>query len=329
MKQKSLKRSAGLSLPERDGGLATRGTASISNFLTGLWKLADPKISMASMASIFLGTCLAAAIGPIHYGWLAITVFGIFAIEVAKNASGEIFDFDSGTDLAVTEKNRTPFSGGKRVLVDGLLTREQTALIALCGYILGVAAGAAIIAWREPGISWIGVAGMLCAYFYHAPPFKLSYRGLGELAVAICYGPLICTGTYLVQRGEINLPSILLSLPLGLLIANFLWINEFPDMEADAKANKRTLVVRLGRQRASRVFVLIFGIAFVSVTILPAFDVNWGILFGLNAAVPAAIAATKLCRDFIETGKIIEAQKLTLLTFLLYALGAGLGILFN
>jgi 1,4-dihydroxy-2-naphthoate octaprenyltransferase len=329
MKQKSLKQFAALPSSMGENGLAKPGAARYPRFLTGLWHLADPKISLASMASIFLGTCLAAAVGPIHYGWLAVTVLGIFAIEVAKNASGEIFDFDSGTDLAVSEENRTPFSGGKRVLVDGLLTRKQTALIAGCGYILGIAAGAAIIALREPGILWIGIVGVLCAYFYHAPPFKLSYRGLGELAVAVCYGPLICIGTYLVQRGEISLPSILLSLPLGLLIANFLWINEFPDMEADAKANKRTLVVRFGRQRASRVFALIIIIVFVSVMILPAFKLGWGILFGMIAAAPAAIAATKLCRNFTETGKIIEAQQLTLVTFLLYALGAGLGMILS
>jgi 1,4-dihydroxy-2-naphthoate octaprenyltransferase len=66
------------------------------DFAAGLWRLADPKISLASMVSIFLGACAAAAVGAINYLWLALTVVGIFTIEVAKNASGEIFDFDSG-----------------------------------------------------------------------------------------------------------------------------------------------------------------------------------------------------------------------------------------
>ncbi|HLN57948.1 MAG TPA: 1,4-dihydroxy-2-naphthoate octaprenyltransferase, partial [Thermoanaerobaculia bacterium] len=81
------------------------------------------------MASMFLGACAAAREGPLAPVWLAVTVAGILAIEVAKNASGEVFDFDSGTDLAVAPEDRSPFSGGKRVLVDGLLTRRETATV--------------------------------------------------------------------------------------------------------------------------------------------------------------------------------------------------------
>ena len=88
------------------------------------------------------------------------------------------------------------------------------------------------------------------AYQYHAPPLKLSYRGFGELAVALCYGPLIALGTYLVQVREVSPGLTLAALPLGLLIAGFLWVNEFPDYAADKSAGKKTLVVRLGRERA-------------------------------------------------------------------------------
>ncbi len=70
---------------------------------------------------------------------------------------------------------------------------------------------------------------------YHAPPFKLSYRGLGELAVALGYGPLIAIGTYLVRRGHVTSEVLFVSPPLGLLIGAFLWINEFPDYAADER----------------------------------------------------------------------------------------------
>ena len=111
------------------------------SFGAGFWRLADPKISLASFASLFLGAAAAAAGGPLHWGWLAVTVAGIFALEVAKNASGEVFDYDSGTDLAIRPEDRSPFSGGKRVLVDGLLSRGETWAIAVAGYALSVAAG--------------------------------------------------------------------------------------------------------------------------------------------------------------------------------------------
>ena len=144
------------------------------SFGAGFWRLADPKISLASFAPLFLGAAAAPAGGPLHWGWLAVTVAGIFALEVAKNASGEVFDYDSGTDLAIRPEDRSPFSGGKRVLVDGLLSRGETWAIAVAGYALSVAAGLGIVAFREPRVLWIGLAGVACAYFYHAPPLRLA-----------------------------------------------------------------------------------------------------------------------------------------------------------
>jgi 1,4-dihydroxy-2-naphthoate octaprenyltransferase len=293
----------------------------------GFWCLADPKISLASMASIFLGTCTAAALGPLHLGWLAVTVLGIFAIEVAKNASGKIFDFDSGADLAVSPEDRTPFSGGKRVLVDGLLTRRETIVISLIGYLIGAGAGFWIVAARESGILWIGIIGVLCAYLYHAPPLKLSYRGLGELVVGVCYGPLIALGAFLVQRGQVTADVLLISIPLGLLIAAFLWINEFPDYTADKASGKRTLVVRLGRYRASRVFAAIVALAFAWLAVLLWFRLPPTVVLGFAGLFPATTAARSLWNNPEQTRAIVPAQAQTLLSFALFALGAGIGFL--
>ena len=293
----------------------------------GIWRLADPKVSLASMASMFLGACAAAREGPLAPVWLAVTVAGILAIEVAKNASGEVFDFDSGTDLAVAPEDRSPFSGGKRVLVDGLLTRRETATVAAVFYAAGAACGLAIVFLREPRVLWLGVAGMVCAYFYQAPPLSLSYRGLGEAAVAVCYGPLICSGTYLVQRGSIPAPVIALSVPLGILIAGFLWINEFPDFHADRAAGKRTLVVRLGRGASSFVFAGLVAAAFLLLFAEPLFGLPEGVWLGALGLVPATLAARTLSRNFERTAQIVPAQGQTLLAFLILAIGSGIGLL--
>jgi 1,4-dihydroxy-2-naphthoate polyprenyltransferase len=117
----------------------------VSDVRAGVWRLADPKITLASAASLFLGTAAAAADGPLAWGWLAVTALGIFFVEVAKNASGEVFDFDSGADGAVPPADRSPFSGGKRVLVDALLTRRQTWTVAAVAYGLATATGALIV----------------------------------------------------------------------------------------------------------------------------------------------------------------------------------------
>jgi 1,4-dihydroxy-2-naphthoate octaprenyltransferase len=295
------------------------------NFLAGFWRLADPKITLASMASIFLGACLVAAHGEIHAGWLGVTVLGFFAVEVAKNASGDIYDYE--TDMAVAREDRTDFSGGKRVLVDGLLSRSQTWAIAIVFYVLGIGTGIVIVVFREPLAIWPGVIGLILAWSYNGPPGKFAYRGVGELDVAICYGPLICISTYLIQLGEVTRNVVLVSIPLGILIAAFLWINEFPDFEADRKAQKRNLIVRLGRHRASRALPFIQGSAFLIVALLPLAGLPYSIWLGGLAMIPAAWVAIRLWQDPEQCYRHTPVSAGALVTFLSLALGMGVGVI--
>lgn len=298
-----------------------------STVAQGIHRLADPKITLASAASLLLGTAAAARAGPLAWGWLLVCVAGIFALEAAKNASGELVDFDSGADLAVSPSDRSPFSGGKRVLVDGLLTRRETATVAAVGYAIGIGAGLAVVLWREPGVLWIGLVGVALAWFYHAPPLRLSYRGLGELAVGAAYGPGIACGVALTQRHAIGSDVLLASLPLGLLIAAFLWINEFPDYLADRSAGKRTLVVRLGRRRASRVFGAMIALAYAGALALPLAGLPPAALLGLVGLPPGIAAARRIAKEPEVTAQIVPAQAWTLLSFVLYAAGTAAGFL--
>jgi 1,4-dihydroxy-2-naphthoate octaprenyltransferase len=309
-----------LPAPRLDARPRDRGSIA-----AGVWRVADPKITMASVASMILGAGAAAHDGPIAWGWLALTVLGIFCIEAAKNASGEIFDWDSGADQGLRDDERTPFSGGKRVLVDGLMTRRQTAVVAAVGYLVAAAVGLAIVQWREPDVLWLGVAGVAIAFCYHAPPLKLSYRGFGELAVALAYGPLIALGTYLVQRGHMSGALIATAVPLGMAIGAFLWVNELPDARADAAAGKRTLVVRVGRERAARWFFGIIVVANVTVAALPLFALPTTVWLGL-AGLPHAIAAAARVEEFADQPKqLVRAQTWMLQSFLLMAIGLGAG----
>ena len=309
--------------------LAPAQPATAPDFAAGLLRLADPKVTLASMAAILLAACAAAAAGPLPWGWLAVVVLGVFAVEAAKNASGEVFDFDSGTDERVSDADRTPFSGGKRVLVDRLLTRRQTWAIAAAGYGLALAAGLlVVVVQRDARILALGLLGLVLAWTYHAPPLRLSYRGLGELAVGLCYGPLLVAGTHLVLRRELAWPPVLAALPLGLLIAAFLWINELPDATADAASGKRTLVVRLGRRRAARAFALLLAAAFLLLAALVAAGrLPVPALLGLLAALPAARAARLAIAHAEESRRLVPAQAATLLSFLVYAAATGVGLL--
>jgi 1,4-dihydroxy-2-naphthoate octaprenyltransferase len=145
----------------------------------------------------------------------------------------------------------------------------------------------------------------------------------------VVYGPLIAGGTYLVQRGTVAPYVLALSVPLGLLIGAFLWINEFPDYRADLAAGKRTLVVRLGRARASVAFAGIVALALVGLVLARATGAPAAALLGGAGFVPAGRAARTLARTPEHTATIVPAQALTLLGFLLLALGTGLGTLLS
>ena len=283
------------------------------DFGAGLWRLADPKISLTSAASMYLGISVATSEGHFSLTWIAVTFIAFFAVEVAKNAWGDVFDYDSGNDLAVAPEDRTAFSGGKRVLVDGLLTRRQTWAIAT-GFTLGsFALGLVIVLLREPAALWIGAVGFVLGWSYHGPPLRLAYRGLGELDVVLCYGPLIALSTYLILAHQLSWQVFWLSLPLGIVIAAFLWVNEFPDYPADRRAGKHNLVARLGRPTAARALPL---------TGLPA-----AVWLGAIAFVPAAYACVEVWRAPETFHRSKPVQPAALVTFLLYSAGAGTGIL--
>lgn len=294
----------------------------------GLWRLADPKISITSVAAMLVGTAVAVRAGAFAPGWLAVTALALFCMEVAKNAWGDVIDFDSGADLAVAPQDRTAFSGGKRVLVDGLLTRGQTWAVAAAFGAAGIGLGAVIVGFREPAALWIGLVGLAVGWSYHGPPAKLVYHGFGELAVVLCYGPILVVSTTLIQTGRHLAAAYWASVPLGLLIAAFLWVNEFPDYHADAGAGKRNLVVRLGRQQASRVLPWIYGAAFAVLAIMP-FTAGLPRAAWLGfAAVPFAFfACWHTWQQPADFHRHHAVQPAALFAFNAYALGAALGIM--
>jgi 1,4-dihydroxy-2-naphthoate octaprenyltransferase len=290
-----------------------------NRFRSGLWHLADPKISITSIASMTIGASLVAVEADIDWFWLAVTGLAFFCMEVAKNAWGDVYDYDSGTDLAVAAEDRTAFSGGKRVLVDQLLTRRQTWVIALAFGLAGALLGACIVFLREPMALWIGLFGLFIGWSYHGPPLQLAYRGLGELDVVIVYGPVIALSTYLIQMHSFSMEVFLLSLPLGLFIMAFLWVNEFPDHDADVSAGKRNLIVKLGRHRASRLLPVIYLLGFALLALIPTVsylgrEIWWGLL-----AAPTAIMACRWTWREPETFyRHHPVQPMALLTFVIY-----------
>jgi 1,4-dihydroxy-2-naphthoate octaprenyltransferase len=192
---------------------------------------------------------------------------------------------------------------------------------------LGVALGAVIVFAREPAALWLGAVGLALGWSYHGPPLQLAYRGLGELDVVLCYGPLIALSTYVIQTGEWSWIVFWLSLPLGICTAAFLWVNEFPDYLADRACGKRNLVVRLGRRAASRALPAIYAMAFAVVAALPATGLPATVLLGLAGLPTAAWASARVWAEPDAFHRRYPVQAAALATFVLHALGTGAGVL--
>ena len=198
----------------------------------------------ATLVPVLLGIAIAARHGDFQW-WLAfVTIIGASFAHLGINVSNDIFDTLSGADEA--NVNPTQFSGGSRVLIYDLLTLRQ--LVAIDLGLFGAAAAIGLyLVWASASqtLLVIGVIGMALGIAYTAPPLKLVYRGVGEIAVAVGFGPIMLLGAYVVQTGSLSWEAALASVPVAILVALILYVNEIPDRVGDAAAGKRTLPVRL------------------------------------------------------------------------------------
>jgi len=288
-------------------------SSEMKRLWNGFWQISDPKIWIASTIPMAVGAAIAYSHqGSFNWYWFLVGVIAMYLLEIGKNAINEYIDYLSGVDRFVTPEKRTPFSGGKKTIIDGKLTLKENLLIGIVTVLAGSLIGLYIVFNREFNILWIGLAGVFFALFYSLPPIKFAYRGVGEFIVGFTFGPLITTGTYLVQAHTITTEVIVASLPLGFIIANVLWINQYPDYEADLKGGKMNGVVRLGKEKGIIVFAALFGLAYLVLFTLTVISGNllWLLAF---VSIPLALKAVTVARKhFNNIPKLIEANAKTI-----------------
>ncbi|MDX6512784.1 MAG: 1,4-dihydroxy-2-naphthoate polyprenyltransferase, partial [Gaiellaceae bacterium] len=232
--------------------------------------------------------------------WLGLlTLVGAACIHLALNVANDVFDTLSGVDEA--NVNPTQFSGGSRVILYGLLRMRSMALLSAGLYAAGIGIGLGLAAMRGWSLLWVGIAGALVSVFYTAPPLRLVHRGLGELSVGIGFGPIMALGAYFVQAREYALEPLLASLPVGILIALILYVNEVPDRPADAAAGKRTLPVRLSRENVVRGYDLAIAVTFGSILVFAATGLIARPAIVALAALPLAFPVRRALRSSYES----------------------------
>jgi 1,4-dihydroxy-2-naphthoate octaprenyltransferase len=242
-------RSAGQSRRYFDALSAERGTPVKPRLSFGWLALRTTRLPFvtATLVPVLLGIAIAATDGAFDLVSAILTVVGATFVQLGLNVANDVFDTAQGADDA----NVTPtkYSGGSRVIQYGLVSFRQMAGLATGFYLAAGVVGLALLWLRgSPALLAIGVIGFVVSLGYTAPPLKFVYRGLGEIAVAVGFGPLMLLGAYVVQtRGTLAWEPFVASIPIALLVALILYVNEIPDRRGDARAGKRTLPVRLSQ----------------------------------------------------------------------------------
>jgi len=283
----------------------------------------------ASVVPVLLGTAAALAQGvPLRPTYFLLALVAAICLHGGTNVLNDYFDYRSGTDQLFREQKNFPFDGGSPFLVQAVLTPDQVYRYALGLFGLGAAIGLLLIILRGWPLLLLGILGIFFGYCYVEPRVNLAARGWGELAVGLSFGPLSVMGAYFVQAQRFDLLPFLASLPLGVLITNVLFLNQFPDLEADREAGKTHWVVRLGRKRSARVFEFLSLFAYLLLILGVLARYLPPASLGALITLPLSLASLHLVHRYHgEPRRLKPAQALTILNHLLTGLLLTLSLL--
>jgi len=205
------------------------------------WMLAiRPRTLPAALVPILVGTALAYRDGMESWAAAFAAMAAAVLMQIGSNLANDLYDFKHGAD--------TPDRlGPTRVMQQGLLTEKQVKRAMAFVFILAVLIGIFLV-WRGGWpIVAIGLSSIAAAILYTGGPFPYGYRGLGEVFVFLFFGIVGVAGTYYVQALRLTDLALLSGIPVGLLCANILVVNNIRDLFEDRRTGKMTLVARFGK----------------------------------------------------------------------------------
>ena len=257
--------------------------------------------------------------------WL--TLFAGIAMHIAANTFNDYFDWKAGTDK-VNNSYFLPYSGGSRSIELGLISEKALFRVALVSLLISGALGVALAVISGPLVLLFGLMGAFSSYYYTAPPLRLAARrGLGELVVGLNFGPLATAGTVYALTGRVTLTDFLIGVPIGLLTTAILWINQFPDEQADRQTGKINLVVVLGARQARWGYLLLLAAAFGLLLywlITGLFPMGMLLAF---LSLPLAVYAVRIAfRDYYQRS-LVRANSATIQLHLVAGLLMFAGVL--
>jgi 1,4-dihydroxy-2-naphthoate octaprenyltransferase len=274
----------------------------------------------AAVAPVLVGTSLALGNGHFHPLAFVAALLGAIFIQVGTNLSNDYSDARRGAD---TEDRLGPV----RVTAGGLVPPGQVLVATYVTFGLAVACGAYLIAVAGWALLAVGAASILAGVLYTGGPRPYGYEGLGELFVFLFFGIVAVAGSYYVQVQKLPWEAFVCAAPVGLLASAILVVNNVRDLETDRRAGKRTLAVRLGRERTRGLYVAMLVLAFATapVTWWAGSMTAWLLLPWL--AAPLAVRLARVVRTRVDGPSLNAALAGTGQLQLLFCLLFSAGIL--
>jgi 1,4-dihydroxy-2-naphthoate octaprenyltransferase len=231
------------------------------------WKAFRFHFTSASFMPGILGGMIAwSTDGKFLPEYFLLVMFGLLLNHMALNMTDDYYDFRHLVDVFATD-GKNPYTGGSGLLSSGLIYPRQMRNVFVTFYVIAIGIGIFLGIQRGAFILFLLGFGFFCAYFYTAPPIRFGYRGVGELAQLVCFGPGIGIGAYYVQAQRISWEAFWGTLPFGIMLFSMITINEIPDYLEDRRGGKMNLVARFGREGGVRLFTMSLLLAYAVILI--------------------------------------------------------------
>jgi 1,4-dihydroxy-2-naphthoate octaprenyltransferase len=246
-----------------------------------IWIMAArPRTLPAAIAPVLVGTAAAVQrVDDLRVGGFLAALAGSIFIQIGTNLANDYSDAKRGADTV----DRL---GPVRVTSSGLVAPRRVLFATWVAFAAAIACGIYLTVLAGPVILAIGLLSILAGVLYTGGPRPYGYEGLGEVFVFLFFGLVAVNGSYYVQVEELAFLPAGLSIAIGFLSAAILVVNNVRDIETDRRAGKRTLAVRIGRERSRRLYVALIAGAYLALLLTLASDGGpWWALLGF-ASVP-------------------------------------------
>jgi 1,4-dihydroxy-2-naphthoate octaprenyltransferase len=288
-----------------------------------IWLMAArPRTLPAAIAPVLVGTALAGFLHVFHPLRLIAALLSALCIQVGTNLSNDYSDARRGAD---TEERLGPV----RVTAGGLVPPRQVLIATYLTFALAVLFGIYLIAVAGWELLLVGAASILAGVLYTGGPRPYGYEGLGEVFVFTFFGIVAVAGSFFVQTTRLDWEAFALALPVGLLASAILVVNNARDIDTDRRAGKRTLAVRLGRERTRTLFTaMVYGAYLLApVTWLFGPLSPWLLISWLS--LPLAASVVRLVRNRVDGPSLNEALARTGMLQLAFCVLLSAGLLLS